>query len=201
MPLSRAHPRDQRREPLPAAAVQLDEVSCDQTRASHRPSLRAVQLAAFAPTAESGIVAGPGGAPRSSTAAPERRGLRGPVITDGLAGPPFPGVLPWTALFMHVSGQADHDPACAGLRSGRAGRRRRPGHAGGTGLRVWRLSAAVETGWDKARRGVGQRCLPGRAVATVTRTEALPSVACCAVTVTWPVLVGMDRMNAPPTPP
>ena len=46
MPLFRAHPRDQRGEPLPAAGVQLDEVISDQTRARHRLSLRAARLAA-----------------------------------------------------------------------------------------------------------------------------------------------------------
>jgi len=44
LPLSRADPGDQRREPLPAAAVLLDKVSCHQT--NHRLSLRAVHLAA-----------------------------------------------------------------------------------------------------------------------------------------------------------
>jgi len=47
MPLSGAHPRDQRCEPPAAPAVHLDEVSCDQTRTSHRLSLRAAQLAAL----------------------------------------------------------------------------------------------------------------------------------------------------------
>jgi hypothetical protein len=57
MPLSRAYPRDQRREPLPAAAVQLGEISCHQMRTNHRLSLRAVQLVVFT-YPESGIVDG-----------------------------------------------------------------------------------------------------------------------------------------------
>lgn len=89
-----------------------------------------------------------------------------------------------------------------GLRSGRAGLRNRPGHAGRTGrLKVRRLGPAVETGWGTKRPRVRQRNVPGQAAATVTRTDAVPSVACCAVTVTWPAFPGMDRMNAPPMPP
>ena len=53
----------------------------------------------------------------------------------------------------------------------------------------------------EAWRKVPQRYLPERAAVTVICTEALPSVACRAVTVIWPVLPGTDRMNAPPTPP
>ncbi len=46
-------------------------------------------------TAESGIVAGPGGAPPGAGPQfPERRGLLRPVIIDGLAGPPISGVVP-----------------------------------------------------------------------------------------------------------
>jgi hypothetical protein len=41
MPLLRAHTRDQRGEPSPAAAVQLDEVICHETQPSHYLSLQA----------------------------------------------------------------------------------------------------------------------------------------------------------------
>ena len=62
-------------------------------------------------------------------------------------------------------------------------------------------SATLHTDRNSAPREARQRYLPGQAAATVTRTDALPSVACRAVTVTWPVLPGTDRTNAPPTPP
>jgi hypothetical protein len=41
MPLLQAYIRDQRREPSPAAAVQLDEVICHETQPSHCQSPQA----------------------------------------------------------------------------------------------------------------------------------------------------------------
>ena len=65
----------------------------------------------------------------------------------------------------------------------------------------WKLPSGSPTARSTTPRRVRQRYVPGQAAATVTRKDALPSVACRAVTVTWPTFPGMDRTNAPPMPP